>query len=184
MTDRTMTAMYDTRGAAQTAQDQLIELGVAVDDVAIRSIEGGESAASSGEDRGFWASLSDLFMPDEDRHTYAEGVKRGGYLLSARVPDGLQDAAADILEACDPIDLDQRSETWRQEGWTGYETSADAPAKAAYGEGVTCDGIVGPKKWHAFDYLESAKMSGNDRLPADQARWTVYGTGRWMIRKS
>ena len=40
MTDRTMTAMYDTRGAAQTAQDQLIELGVAVDDVAIRSIEG------------------------------------------------------------------------------------------------------------------------------------------------
>ena len=75
-------------------------------------------------------------MPDEDRHTYAEGVKRGGYLLSARVPDGLQDAAADILEACDPIDLDQRSETWRQEGWTGYEASADAPAKAAYGEGA------------------------------------------------
>ena len=32
MTDRTMTAMYDTRGAAQTAHDQLIELGVAVDD--------------------------------------------------------------------------------------------------------------------------------------------------------
>ena len=35
-------------------------------------------------------------MPDEDRHTYAEGLKRGGYLLSARVPDGLQDAAADF----------------------------------------------------------------------------------------
>ena len=23
---------------------------------------------------GFWASLADLFMPDEDRHTYAEGL--------------------------------------------------------------------------------------------------------------
>ena len=139
MTDRTLTAMYDTRGAAETAQNQLIELGVAVDAVAIRSMGGGESAASSttaAEDRGFWASLSDLFMPDEDRYTYAEGLKRGGYLLSARVPDGLQEAAADILEACDPIDLDQRSETWRQGGWTGYETSADAPAKAAYGEGA------------------------------------------------
>ena len=139
MTDRTLTAMYDTRGAAETARDQLIELGVAVDAVAIRGVEGGETAASStpaAEDRGFWASLSDLFMPDEDRHTYAEGVKRGGYLLSARVPDGLQDAAADILEACDPIDLDQRSETWRQEGWTGYEAFADAPAKATYGEGA------------------------------------------------
>jgi peptidoglycan hydrolase-like protein with peptidoglycan-binding domain len=42
--------------------------------------------------------------------------------------------------------------------------------QAAYGEGVTCDGIVGPKTWHALDYLESAKMSGNDRMPADQAR--------------
>jgi len=42
--------------------------------------------------------------------------------------------------------------------------------QAAYGEGVTCDGIVGPKTWAAFDYLEHAKASGNDRLPADQAR--------------
>lgn len=134
MTDRTLTAMYDTRGAAQTAHDQLIELGVAVDAVAIRGVEGGETAASSttaAEGRGFWASLADLFMPDEDRDTYAEGLKRGGYLLSARVPDGLQDAAADILEASDPIDLDQRSESWRQDGWTGYgaEATADAPAK-------------------------------------------------------
>jgi hypothetical protein len=79
MTDRTLTAMYDTRGAAETARDQLIELGVAVDAVAIRGVEGGETAASStpaAEDRGFWASLSDLFMPDEDRHTYAEGLNR------------------------------------------------------------------------------------------------------------
>jgi hypothetical protein len=63
MTDRTLTAMYDTRGAAQTARDQLIELGVAVDAVAIRGVEGGETAASSttaAEDRGFWASLSGL----------------------------------------------------------------------------------------------------------------------------
>ena len=61
MTDRTLTAMYDTRGAAETAHDQLIELGVAADAVAIRGMEGGESAASSttaDEDRGFWASLA------------------------------------------------------------------------------------------------------------------------------
>ena len=29
MTDRTLTAMYDTRGAAETARDQLIGIGVA-----------------------------------------------------------------------------------------------------------------------------------------------------------
>ena len=42
--------------------------------------------------------------------------------------------------------------------------------QAAYGEGVTCDGIIGPKTWQALDYLENAKASGNDRLPQDQAR--------------
>ena len=42
--------------------------------------------------------------------------------------------------------------------------------QAAYGEGVTCDGIVGPKTWAALDYLENAKAAGNDRLPHDQAQ--------------
>ena len=42
--------------------------------------------------------------------------------------------------------------------------------QSAYGEGVTSDGIVGPKTWAALDYLEHAKASGNDRMPADQAR--------------
>lgn len=42
--------------------------------------------------------------------------------------------------------------------------------QSAYGEGVTSDGIVGPKTWAALDYLESAKAAGNDRLPQDLAR--------------
>jgi peptidoglycan hydrolase-like protein with peptidoglycan-binding domain len=42
--------------------------------------------------------------------------------------------------------------------------------QAAYGEGVTTDGVVGPKTWAALDYLASAKNAGNDRMPADQAR--------------
>jgi peptidoglycan hydrolase-like protein with peptidoglycan-binding domain len=42
--------------------------------------------------------------------------------------------------------------------------------QSAYGEGVTSDGIVGPKTWGALDYLEHAKASGNDRLPHDQAQ--------------
>ena len=42
--------------------------------------------------------------------------------------------------------------------------------QSAYGEGVTADGIVGPKTWAALDYLEHAKASGNDRMPQDQAR--------------
>jgi peptidoglycan hydrolase-like protein with peptidoglycan-binding domain len=42
--------------------------------------------------------------------------------------------------------------------------------QSAYGEGVTSDGIIGPKTWAALDYLENAKATGNDRMPQDQAR--------------
>jgi uncharacterized protein (TIGR02271 family) len=140
MTHQTLTALYDTRGAAETARDQLVERGVSMEAISIRGVEDGETAASSttaAEDQGFWASLSDLFMPDEDRYTYAEGMRRGGYLLTVRVPNELAAAATDILEASEPIDLDQRSESWRQGGWTGYAgASADAPVRAAYGEGA------------------------------------------------
>ena len=134
MTDRTLTAMYDTRGAAETARDQLVGIGVAHEAISI------PDTAVTAESQGFWASLVDLFMPDEDRHTYTEGLNRGGYLLSARVPEEIADTAAEVLESSDPIDLDQRSESWRQDGWAGYQTSelsdADAPARAAYGEGA------------------------------------------------
>ena len=140
MTDRTLTAMYDTRGAAETARDQLVGIGVAREAISIHGTDGDPNTAAATESQGFWASLADLFMPDEDRHTYTEGLNRGGYLLSASVPEEIADIAAEVLESSDPIDLDQRSESWRQDGWAGYQTSelsdADAPARAAYGEGA------------------------------------------------
>lgn len=55
--------------------------------------------------------------------------------------------------------------------------------QAAYGEGVKSDGIVGPKTWAALDYLASAKASGNDRLPQDQARAIVALAERSAIAR-
>ena len=142
MNERTVTALYDTRGAAESARDELVALGVPSADVAIRGTEGGgdySSATSTGavtEDKGFWGGLADLFAPDEDRHAYAEGVRRGGHLLTARVPDGLEDQAVDVLERHDPVDLDQRAESWRQEGWTGYQAEA-----ASAGAGATAAAV-------------------------------------------
>ena len=117
-------------------------IGIAHDAISIHGTDGGTGASSetATEEPGFWASLANFFMPDEDRHTYAEGLKRGSYMLSARVPDELEEAAADILESSEPIDLDERSASWRQNGWAGYEAGtssyAGAPATAAYSEGA------------------------------------------------
>ena len=88
MNERNLTAMYDTRGAAESARDQLAGIGIAHDAISIHGADSGAAASpeTANEEPGFWASLANLFMPDEDRHTYAEGLKRGSYMLSARVP--------------------------------------------------------------------------------------------------
>jgi uncharacterized protein (TIGR02271 family) len=132
---RTLTALYDTRATAEEARDRLLGLGVTNDSVSIRGADtAGSAGADADRDRGFWASLTDIFMPDEDRYTYAEGLQRGGYLLTARVPDGLEDAAIDVLERSGSVDLEERSASWRQSGWTGYEAgSAGAGAAASTG---------------------------------------------------
>ena len=131
---QTMTALYDSRGAAETARNELIALGITDGDISIRGTETDATSGTSAtgtEDKGFWASLGDLFMPDDDRYTYSEGMRRGGYLLSVRVPDGLEDQAVDVMERSDPVDLDERSQTWRQEGWTGAG-SGSATGTAGY----------------------------------------------------
>ena len=66
---------------------------------------------------GIWASIKNAFLPDEDRHTYEEGVRRGGFLLTADVGKEHADAAVKILEEADTVDIDERSNQWRQSGW-------------------------------------------------------------------
>jgi stress response protein YsnF len=149
MADRTMTAMYDTRGAAESARDDLVALGIPSANVTIRGTESGASTSSTSsttEDKGFLDSLADLFFPEEDQHTYAEGVRRGGYLLSARVPDGLEDQATDVLERYDPVDVDERAESWRQSGWAGY------PASGAGTAGATTAAYSGSTSTSSRDY--------------------------------
>ena len=58
-------------------------------------------------------------MGEEDKQVYNEGLKRGGYLLTARVAEGHYDAALDALDTDDAVDLDARSDDWRSEGWDG-----------------------------------------------------------------
>ena len=52
MTERTLTAMYDTRGAAESARDQLVGIGVAQDAITIRGARGRYGHASDHGERG------------------------------------------------------------------------------------------------------------------------------------
>jgi uncharacterized protein (TIGR02271 family) len=132
---RTLTAIYDTRSAAEAVRDELVGLGVPSANIVMRGTESGAASTTTAtEDKGFWASLADLFVPDEDRHTYAEGLRRGGYLLTAQVPDGMEDQAIEILERSGAVDIDERAESWRQSGWTGYQAGQTATGTGTMGE--------------------------------------------------
>lgn len=122
---RHLTALFDTREAAEAAADRLRALGIS--DARIR-VTGGEevsSRAATHRTGGFWESISDFFFPDDDRETYAEGLRRGGYLVSvSEIPEAQLDAAIDILDDEGSVDLEERSADWRAEGWEGGATPA------------------------------------------------------------
>ena len=101
--DRTITAVFDFEAEAQRAQDALAAQGFARSSMRLHRQE-----ASATADKGFWESLADLFVPEDDRHGYAEAARRGGTVLTLSVPSDRFEAAADILEANGAVDLDER----------------------------------------------------------------------------
>ena len=128
---RTLTALFDTHDAANRAVTDLVAAGIPREHIDLRS---GDTAAAStsATHEGFWDSVKDMFMPEEDRYSYAEGLKRGGYLVSVRADEANYNRVIDLLDREGSVDMDQRESTWRSEGWTGYQAStASGPAAFA-----------------------------------------------------
>ena len=117
--NRTITAFFDTHEAAERAVTALTSAGVTKDRITMTAGNGG--AAPVAEDKGFWEELKSLFIPDEDRYTYAEGLRRGGYLVTVRTEGADYDRVLDILDDEGSVDMNEREATWRQEGWQGYQ---------------------------------------------------------------
>ena len=137
---QTITAMYDNRTEAEAAQAKLVAAGIPQSSIKLLAgTQTAQTGTSKGYDHnrdegGFWASLKDAFMPEEDRYTYSEGLSRGGTLLTVSAEDAHIDKAMDILEEHGSVDLDEREATWRREGWSGYgATSATGTSSTAAG---------------------------------------------------
>jgi uncharacterized protein (TIGR02271 family) len=122
---RTITGLFDSRSEAEAVIAHLRSHdGVDASRITIHGQMDSTGSAADTEDRGFWASLRDLFIPDEDRYVYSEGIRRGGYVVSAEVPDTIVEHALDVFEEHGAVDLDTREAEWRSAGWSGYEAGA------------------------------------------------------------
>ena len=117
--NRTITAFYRTRAEAQKACDALKAANLGSD---IEIVD--QSAADAHpHHKDFMAWLSDLFAGHDDKHAYEEGLRRGHFLLTAKVDDLKETRAAELLEAANPLNLQDAQRTWRAEGWKGPDTA-------------------------------------------------------------
>jgi stress response protein YsnF len=126
---RLVTALFDSRSAAENAIERLVNAGVPHDRIGLMPGDESEASDEAGassrpEPRGFWGSLGDWLLPDEDRHLYAEGLSRGGYLISVTTGDEHYARVMAILDSADAIDIDEQAESWRAEGWAGWSGTA------------------------------------------------------------
>ncbi|WP_210497085.1 general stress protein [Microvirga antarctica] len=83
-------------------------------------------AAVGGAAGGIVGALTEAGVPEHDAHVYAEGVRRGGTLVTAKVEDARATEARAILERHKSVDVAARGEVYRQSGWTRFD--AEAPA--------------------------------------------------------
>jgi hypothetical protein len=80
-------------------------------------------AVAGGATGGVVGALTQAGVSDEEAPLYAEGVRRGGTLVSARVPDADRARYEAILNQS-AINLRDRSAAWQKAGWKSYDPSA------------------------------------------------------------
>jgi uncharacterized protein (TIGR02271 family) len=69
---------------------------------------------------GLIGGLTKLGVPEEEAHYYAEGVRRGGILVTVAADDDREaEQAVAILKRHGAVDVDERASEWRKQGWQG-----------------------------------------------------------------
>ncbi len=107
---RHVTALYDTRAEAEAAGERL-KSGVDVES-RVKIID------KSSNDTSEFHSVT---MSDEDRHVFGEGLNRGCFMLCTEVDDDERaDKIVSLLKQTSRVDLNERQDTWRKDGWQPY----------------------------------------------------------------
>lgn len=70
-------------------------------------------------------ALIDLGFSREQAEFYAEGVKRGGVLVSVETDEEEEEQVSEILHSAGAVDMDDRVKTWKGEGWTTFEETEE-----------------------------------------------------------
>ena len=92
--------------------------------LAATAVGAGIGAAGGAVTGGIVGALKEAGHSEEEAHAYSEGVRRGGTLVSARVPDGDATQVEAIFAANNPVDATSRSAVYREAGWSRFDPDA------------------------------------------------------------
>jgi hypothetical protein len=80
-------------------------------------------AAAGSATGGIIGALTQAGVSKEDAHVYAEGLRRGGAVVSARVPDADGSRLQAIMDRSS-VKLTDRSAAYRNAGWKSFDPGA------------------------------------------------------------
>jgi hypothetical protein len=88
---------------------------------AVGAVVGGAVAGAAG---GLVGALTNAGVSKEEAEIYAEAVRRGGTLVSAKIDDSKAVMAQAALDSTPYVDVARRGVAYRAAGWTGFDLAA------------------------------------------------------------
>ncbi len=143
-----LVGMFDTQSAATQARDKLTGAGFATSAVSMTGATStppsipatrGTVSDEPHHEGGIARFFDNLFGGSDEKDdvhragytdTYQEAFKRGSYGVTVTAANEAEmDKAERILNECGAVDIDEKAESWRKEGWAGGAVPAMAGAK-------------------------------------------------------
>ena len=137
--NRTVVGIFDDRTTANKAVEELVSSGFARTQIEINANDSFTSDAASGNaaltrrtQESHGGGIGGWFrrmIGDDDHHDgayYDEAVRRGGTAVCVHSSENDVDRAVDILDRHGAVDVDSRVQSWKQQGYKGFDTDVDS----------------------------------------------------------
>ena len=141
---QTVIGVFDSMEEAQTARESLLTAGFDASELRVKSSSEADQSgsgnstsssmsdsASTDRDDGFMAGIGrffgDLFGSDNNEQAghYSEAVRRGSAVLTVTLQDDSRvEQARSALASAGAVDIDKRTQSWRQDGYAGFDPAA------------------------------------------------------------
>jgi uncharacterized protein (TIGR02271 family) len=171
---KTVTCLFGSDSQASSIVRELEQSGVSQGKICLFTASGdnrtwdgtgsfGESSSGSHHDR-VENYLVTNGVPHDDARAYAEGVRRGHALIAVRCDDDEVDRVVDILDDDDVLDLDERQDAWRSEGWNHQGSGvADLGGTATTSAGMLGTGMTEGSAMRGSDSLQDDRLTAQSR---------------------